>query len=161
MTKRLLKTLAIMSFLIAVAIVPVRSAQAQTLAYGVRASVPFDFTVADETLPAGDYYIYRTRQYSNDDVLTISTVAGRVLAMRLTNGMQTLTPKKQGVLVFNRYGNKHFLSQVWIAGSNTGRAFLRSRSERELEREMKSIARRSGERVPATATVSVVLAGSR
>ena len=161
MRKQLLKTFAIISFLIAVAFVPVRSAQAQTLAYRVRANIPFDFIVADETLPAGDYYIYRTRQYSSDDVLTISTIEGRVLAVRLTNGVQTLTPKEQGVLIFNRYGNKHFLSQVWIAGSNMGRVFRQSRSERELEREVKSIARLSGEKVPATTTVSVVVAGPR
>jgi frataxin-like iron-binding protein CyaY len=94
-------------------------------------------------------------------VLTISTIEGRVLTVRLTNGVQTLTPKKQGVLIFNRYGNKHFLSQVWIAGSNMGRVFRQSRSERELEREVKSIARLSGEKVPATMTVSVVVAGPR
>jgi hypothetical protein len=152
----MLKTLAIISFLIAVAFVPLRSAHAQTLAYRVSVNIPFEFTVADETLPAGDYYIYRTQQYSSDNVLTISTVDGRVLAVQLTNGVQTLTPKKQGVLVFNRYGNKHFLSQVWIAGSNTGRAFLPSRSERELEREVNSIARQSGDKVRDTTTVSVV-----
>src|ERR1041385_2664659 len=133
----MLKTLAIISFLIAVAFVPLRSAHAQTLAYRVRVNIPFEFTVADETLPAGDYYIYRTQQYSSDNVLTISTVDGRVLAVQLTNGVQTLTPKKQGVLVFNRYGNKHFLSQVWIAGSNTGRAFLPARSEQHRPAEWK------------------------
>jgi hypothetical protein len=161
MRKQLLKTLAILSFLIAVAIMPVQSAQAQSLAYRVRANIPFDFIVGNETLPAGDYYIYRTRQYSSDNVLTISTVEGRVLAVRLTNGVQTLTPKKEGVLIFKRYGNKHFLSQVWIAGSTFGRAFLQSRSERELEREVKSIGRLNGEKVPAAMTVSVVVAGPR
>ena len=156
MRKQLLKTIAIGSLLLVVAIVPVRSAQAQTLANGIRAKIPFDFIVGDETLSAGDYYIYRTRQYSSDDVLTISTVEGHVAAVRLTNGAQALSPKEQSVLVFNRYGNKYFLSQVWIAGSNMGRVFLRSRSERELERDVKSFARLSGDKVPATTTVSVV-----
>jgi frataxin-like iron-binding protein CyaY len=156
MRKQLLKALATISFLVAVAIVPVHSAHGQTLANRVRANIPFDFIVADKTLPAGEYYISRTRQYSNDDVLTISTVDGRALAVRLTSGVQTLTPKEQGVLVFNRYGNQHFLAQVWVAGSNLGRAFLRSRGERELEREAKNIARKGGEKAPATATVDVV-----
>ena len=157
MRKQLLKTLATISFLIAVAIVPVHSAHGQTLANRVRANIPFDFILGDKTLPAGEYYISRTRQYSSDDVLTISTVEGRALAVRLTSGVQVLTPKKQGVLVFNRYGNQHFLAQVWVAGSSMGRVFTQSRSERELEREAKSIARQSGEKAPAKATVSVVI----
>ena len=157
MRKQLLKALATISFLVAVAIVPVHSAHGQTLANRVRANIPFDFIVGDKTVPAGEYYVSRTRQYSSDDVLTISSVDGRALAMRLTSGVQSLTPKKQGVLVFNRYGNQHFLAQVWVAGSSMGRVFTRSRSERELEREAKSIARQNGDKVSATATVSVVI----
>jgi len=156
MRKQLLKTLATISFLIAVAIVPVRSAHGQSLAYRVRANIPFDFIVADKTLPAGEYFVSRTRQYSGDDVLTISTVDGRALAVRLTVGVQSLTPKKQGVLVFHRYGNQHFLSQVWPRGSSMGRSLLRSRTERELERDAKNIARQQGDKTPATATVSIV-----
>jgi len=156
MRKQLLKTLATISFLIAVAIVPVRTAHGQTLVYRVRANIPFDFTVADKTLPAGEYFISRTRQYSNDDVLTFTAADGRSLAMRLTFGVQSLTPKKQGLLVFHRYGNQHFLYQVWPAGSSMGRILIRSRAERELEREAKNIAQQHGEKAPATAVVSVV-----
>ena len=157
MRTHFLKALATISFLIAVAIVPVRSAQAQTLAYRVRANIPFDFIVADKTFPAGEYYIYRTREYSGDDVVTVGTTDGRTLALRLTTTVQTLTPKKQGVVIFHRYGNQHFLAQVRVAGSNTGRSFSKSRSERELEREVKSIARQDREKAPAMTTVSVVL----
>ena len=153
MRKQLLKTLATISFLIAIAIVPFRSAQAQTIAYRLKANIPFDFIVTDKTLPAGEYFITRTRQYSSDDVITISNVDGRVVMVLLTNSVQTLTPKKQGVVVFQRYGNQHFLNQIWAAGSSVGKVLLKSRSERALERETKNIARTE---VPAKATVSVV-----
>lgn len=156
MRKQLLKALATISFLIAVAIVPV-STQAQTLAHRVRANIPFDFIVADKTLPAGEYYISRTQQYSGDDVVTIATVNGRALVVQMTSGTQVLTPKKRGVLIFNRYGNQHFLSQVWVAGSNLGRVLRQSHSERELERAAKNIVQRDGQKTPATATVSVVI----
>ena len=156
MRKQLLKALTTISFLIAIAIVPVPSAHAQSLVYRVRANIPFDFIVNDKTFPAGEYFISRTRMYSSDDVLTISTVEGRALVVHLTFGVQTLTPKKQGVVVFIRYGNQHFLSQVWVAGSTTGRALIKGRSERELERESKNIARTGADKAPATVTVSVV-----
>ena len=157
MRKQLLKALATISFLIAIAIVPVRSAHAQTLVYRVRANIPFDFIVDDKTFPAGEYFISRTRQYSSDNVLTISGLEGRTLALHLTFGVETLTPKKQGFVVFTRYGNQHFLSQVWVAGSTTGRALTKGRSERELEREIKNIARRGTDKAPTTETVSVVV----
>src|SRR5262245_55748445 len=156
MRKQLLKALVTISFLIAIAIVPVQSAQAQSLVYRVRANIPFDFIVDDKTFPAGEYFISRTRQYSSDDVLTISSLKGRTLAVHLTFGVETLTPKKQGVVVFNRYGNQHFLSQVWVAGSSTGRVLTKGRSERDLEREVKNIARTGTDKAPATVTVSIV-----
>jgi hypothetical protein len=157
MRTQLLKTLATISFLIAIAIVPVRSAHAQSLTYRVRANIPFDFIVADKTLPAGEYFVSRTRQVSGDDALTISTLDGRALAVRLTFGVQALAPKKQGFLLFHRYGNQHFLFQVWPAGSSMGRILIQSRGERELEREANNIARQRGEKAPSTAMVSVVV----
>ena len=40
-------------------------------------------------------------------------------------------------LVFNRYGDQYFLSQVWMAGSDTGRDLFQSRNERNLAKESK------------------------
>jgi len=41
----------------------------------------------------------------------------------------------QGTLVFNRYGNDYYLSEVWPAGGSTGRELLKSHTERELARK--------------------------
>lgn len=152
MRKLLLKTLTAISFLIAVAIVP---AQSQTLAYRLKANIPFDFVVADKTLPAGEYFIIRTRQFSGDDMLTISNADGHRLAVLLTSSVQSLTPKKEGVMLFHRYGDQHFLSQVWPAGATIGRNFSRSRSERELERKAEHIARTGSEKASVTVMVNV------
>ncbi len=156
MRKQLLKTLAGISFLIAVAILPVSSAHAQTIDYRLRANIPFDFVVANQTLPAGEYFFARTRQYAGDSLVTISNLDGRALAVTLTSTAQTLTPKSRGVMVFNRYGTQHFLSQVWPAGTTIGRAVLKTRNERNLEREAKNIARKATDKAPATETVSVI-----
>ena len=152
MRKQLLKTLAAVSFLIAIAIVP---APGQTLVYRLRANIPFDFIAADKTLPAGEYSITRTRQFAGDDLLTISSSDGHRLAILLTSSVQSLTPKKHGVMVFHRYGNQHFLSEVWPAGASIGRTLFKSRSERELEREAEKIVRAGSEKAPATVTVNV------
>ena len=72
MRKQLLKALTTISFLIAIAIVPVPSAHAQSLVYRVRANIPFDFIVDDKTFPAGEYFISRTRQYSSSLAVHLS-----------------------------------------------------------------------------------------
>jgi hypothetical protein len=126
------------------------------LVYRLTADIPFDFIVADKTLPAGEYSITRTRQFSGDDMLTISNADGRRLAILLTSSVQSLTPKKHGVMVFHRYGNQHFLSEVWPAGATIGRTLFKSRNERDLEREAEKIVRTGSEKAPATVTVDVV-----
>jgi hypothetical protein len=35
-------------------------------------------------------------------------------------------------LVFHKYGDQYFLSQIWTPGGNTGRELLMPRFEREL-----------------------------
>lgn len=156
MRKQVLKTLATISFLIAIAVVPVRSAQGQSLVYGLRVNIPFDFIVADKQFPAGEYVISRLRHYSNDSVLTISSVNGRAQIVRLTTAVQTLDPRDDGRVVFHRYGEQHFLFQVWPAGTSTGRAFTKSRLEREAAQRVRNIARDLTEESPATETVTIV-----
>ncbi len=40
----------------------------------------------------------------------------------------------QSKLVFKRYENRYFLSQVWKAGSSRGRQLLKSHAEEEIAR---------------------------
>jgi hypothetical protein len=42
---------------------------------------------------------------------------------------------KEGVLVFHQYGDEYFLTEIWPAGGQTGRALPKSRAERELQRQ--------------------------
>jgi hypothetical protein len=44
-------------------------------------------------------------------------------------------PMRIGSLVFHRYGDEYFLSEIWPAGSSTGRGLPKSRAERELKRK--------------------------
>jgi hypothetical protein len=155
MRKQLVKKLATISFLIAIAIVPIRFAQGESLAYGLRINIPFDFNVGDKQLPAGEYVIRRTQQHSDDSALTISSVDGSAVIVRLTSAVQTLDPKHRGMLVFHRYEDQHFLFQVWAAGSSTGRVFTRSRSERDAARRVLSMAPTLSGKALRTETVTV------
>jgi hypothetical protein len=100
------------------------SAVAQTGA--IKANVPFDFTIAKQTFPAGEYKV---------------AVQGTVLQVVRLDGQgsayvqYSLSPyNKDGLprLVFHRYGNRSFLSQAWITGA--GHELIASPREIEYAR---------------------------
>ncbi len=53
-------------------------------------------------------------------------------AMVMSNAAQAKETQTESKLVFNRYGNRYFLSQVWAAGSIRGRQLLKSSREKEI-----------------------------
>lgn len=156
MRKQLLKTLATVSFLIAIGIVTVGSAQGQSMSSGFRIHIPFDFIVAETKLPAGEYCIRRISQFASDNVLMIRSVEGRRMAVRLTSTAITLDPTEREKVVFHRYGDLYFLFQVWPAGSRTGRTLIKSRHEREAALKAQNTVRALAEKAPVTETVSIV-----
>ena len=111
------------------------SAQAQSLQYKLTADIPFEFTVTGEKLPAGNYSVSRATEASGDTVLQVRSTDGQSTVTRFSIPVFTFNPKDKGRLVFHRYGDDYFLSEVWPAGGGTGRTFPKSHKERELERK--------------------------
>ncbi|HLM24829.1 MAG TPA: hypothetical protein VK274_07200 [Pyrinomonadaceae bacterium] len=136
MKKQVVRTLMMIGLLNVMAmVVIVGSVQAQSLGDTIRVDIPFDFSVRDKTLPAGEYSIRRAQPSSGDTVLLISSVNNHESVFPLTNAAQSLDPKDVATLVFHRYGDQYFLFQVWPAGATYGRVVVKSRSEREIERQ--------------------------
>ena len=110
------------------------SAKAQSLDYRLTANIPFDFSVADQKLPAGKYWINRAQPSNGDLILQIRSKDGHANVLNMTIPKVTLNQVNRGALVFHRYGDDYFLSEVWPEGSSTGRELPKSRAERELAR---------------------------
>jgi hypothetical protein len=110
------------------------SAQAQSLQYKLTVDIPFDFQVANQKLPAGKYSVGRAQEMSGDTVLQVRSTDGHSTANRFSIPIVSVKTKNRGELVFHRYGDQYFLSEIWPAGGGTGRAFLKTRTERDLER---------------------------
>jgi hypothetical protein len=91
------------------------------------ADVPFAFVVAQQTLPAGHYVVSRL----NDD-LNIHGGQNRG-ALVPAHPAQPPDHKLESKLVFHRYGDAYFLSEVWVAGNTVGRELYVSRAERKLK----------------------------
>ena len=131
------------------------SAHAQTLQYKLTANIPFEFTVSKEKLPAGKYSVGRAHDSSGDTVLQIRSDDGDRIVTRFSVPIVTFNPKNGAELVFHRYGDQYFLSEIWPAGGGTGRALPKSHEERELERNAR-VNQVAGVKAPKAEIVTVV-----
>jgi len=103
----------------------------------VKVDVPFDFQVGDEKMPAGEYYLAPAAQGS--PVITITNEQTRTARMTpVTIPLHAAKPLEKGKLVFNRYEDRYFLSQVWAASRSNGHALRKSKAEREIARVTRS-----------------------
>lgn len=94
----------------------------------IQVTIPFDFTVGSKLFTPGEYVV---RPNLTHAVLAIQSVDGHSAAMALTLPLQAINKRGRARLVFNRYGDRYFLSQVW-ANSSQGRELTPSPAEREL-----------------------------
>ena len=95
-------------------------------------NIPFQFVAGDVTLPAGEYRVEKLD--GNSAVLLIHCSDPNTSVMVMTHAAQAKKLQTQSILVFNRYDNRYFLSQVWTAGSIRGRQLPKSPREKELAR---------------------------
>lgn len=102
-------------------------ATAQAQEVNLRAKVPFDFVLGDKTYPAGEYALQTVM--ANDYSLYIKSQEKAKPALLVTDVQTASTPAKHSELIFHRMGNTYFLYQVWVAGSEVGREFPRSKEE--------------------------------
>lgn len=132
MARQIAKGLTMLMLLLTMALVTAVAANGQSQ-HKLNARIPFEFTVGDKMLAAGQYEIsavgvtqgalaIRGRE-SNDSVIRLAV---------------TKEPKenKQARLVFHRYGNAYFLSEVWEGGDEVGRQLNASAQERGMKREL-------------------------
>ena len=97
------------------------------------ADIPFGFTVRDATLPAGEYSIKRIDSV-DPSVMEISSADGAKLVFLVGSAQATKQPE-QTKLIFDRVGDRYFLSEIFEEGNNSGVELKKSRAERELEKE--------------------------
>jgi len=112
-------------------------AHAQLPGTAIRVSIPFDFIVRGKTLPSGEYEISRIGD-EPIDLLIRNVNAKRDHVVFETEPAFAGAMSNKSELVFHRYGDTYFLSEVVTAGEDTARELTPSRSERQLQRELAS-----------------------
>jgi hypothetical protein len=99
----------------------------------MRANVPFNFTVGSETLPAGTYDIRAT---SSDPKVLLFQAQGGSSIIVSSNAAESLKGAERTKLVFNRYRDQYFLTEIWVEGATLGRRLPKTSREKELAKEL-------------------------
>lgn len=112
------------------------SAKAQSLEYGMKVRIPFDFKVGKQEFPAGDYSFKRASSTSGDLVVHIESTDRKSNGFPVTFPVIGTKTHEKGGVVFHRYGNEYFLAEMWAPGSTTGRGLPASGGERKLQQQV-------------------------
>jgi hypothetical protein len=94
----------------------------------MKVKVPFAFSAGDVTLPAGEYTI--TKENARGTLLIQGSQANEVCLVQTFSGI-TYVPDGNGSLLFKRYGDQYFLSQVFPAFAEAGQKLPVSKMEKE------------------------------
>jgi hypothetical protein len=152
MKRQIAKGLAMLMVTLALAAASAAVANGQS-SHALRAQVPFEFVVGEKTLAAGDYQVRSIEPTSG--AIRIMNRNGDS-AVRLSSSAERREQAKAAKLVFHRYGSTYFLSQVWMAGESSGRELSKTKQERAMQRELKTIAAYHGDRKPLYEIVEVI-----
>lgn len=135
------RTLITLCLLFAAAALHAQTTESQWL---MTVKIPFAFAVEDHTLPPGKYLVLTV---TPERSIRIVGIDGNHSAVVTTLPNYASSPSTNSRLVFHRYGNQYFLTQVWTAGQNVERNPLSNTRAMEVAS--------SGE-VPETLTVVAI-----
>jgi hypothetical protein len=127
--KRQLKIMAMIFGLLIVAGASV--AQAQIIGH-LKSNIPFSFYVQNRLMPAGAYTIAELNPGSG--LMEIRSDGGKPAAMFLTVEKQEKDAGTPSELIFHKYGDKVFLSEIVEQGEIDGAQLVKSKVEKKLEK---------------------------
>lgn len=98
----------------------------------MRVSVPFEFRVGATVMPAGQYDLNWSFGQSKPVLLLSSYDRQAKMWVMTDHVLNAHGQGTEGRLVFHKYGEQYFLSEVWSFGSELGSALNKSKDEREV-----------------------------
>lgn len=90
------------------------------------AKVPFVFHVGDTMFPAGEYTVDTG---AGRDLVRVKAADTSQAVMLLSYAVGQKTRETKPQLIFNRYGDQYFLSQVWTPSGNKGLQLHKTKRE--------------------------------
>ena len=123
--------------LLAIAVfgVALRTNAAAQTAKTLRANVKFDFQIGERIYPAGEY---RIDSISTDNVLLITSVGEATKKQIILAGYSIGSKGQTAKLVFQKYGESYFLTQIFFDSGAWGYSITPLRRQRESEKNLAS-----------------------
>ena len=122
----------LIAILFALTIYPTK-AHAQIIG-NLEVNVPFQFHVGNTKLPAGKYVIHMLDD-SDLKVMEISSADGSTSALFEVQQAEANSTPAKSELIFNKYGNRYFLTELFEEGSSSGSEVLKSRYEKRVSQQ--------------------------
>ena len=95
----------------------------------MKVHIPFAFSVENHSLPEGEYRIFTV---TPERSIRIVSSDGKHSAIVNTLPNYANLPSENSRLVFHRYGDEYFLTQVWTAGQDVARNPLSTKRAMEI-----------------------------
>jgi hypothetical protein len=99
----------------------------------LKVNIPFDFSVANRTLPAGEYTV--TERNSVGQAIIVRNDSGSAAVCAIGRPLAAKKESEKPMLVFHCYGNQYFLARVVHAGWLDGQELVQTRTERRAMKE--------------------------
>ena len=108
------------------------------------ANVPFAFQEGNRAFPAGTYRI----DFQQEDMILLRNSKTDSLAYLMTNQAERVKVSQSGSIIFRKYGDQYFLSDLWLPNRNSGRRLPMSKEEKRLRKT-------SAKRVPTGTQIAL------
>lgn len=105
------------------------SSYAQEIRPLMKTSIPFGFTVGNQSFPAGDYTI---SSVGSQHLILLQSTNGAHVTFAGTNAKYVREPSAYSKVVFQHSGTAYFLSEIWKQGDITGRELVGGNRRKEL-----------------------------
>jgi hypothetical protein len=117
-----------LGFLAALSVTAVLATPLSAQSMSLEVSIPFQFAVGGKTMPAGVYMVSKESLAPMVLVRSVDQHASVSVISSVLDAGYTDRPREPE-LVFNRYGNTYFMSQIWDS-QHVGHEIRVPRSER-------------------------------
>lgn len=99
--------------------------------------IPFEFMVVGDKYEAGQYVIERLDAQNDPFTMTLSGANIAEKKVFITQSLQLETAVENVQIVFSKYEDNYFLSEIWTGNTKDGLHIPMGRIERKLERFLK------------------------
>src|SRR4029077_20056316 len=125
----------LLSFIVLVCAFTIHPAKAHAQIIGEhRVDIPFQFYAGNAKLPAGEY-VLRMLDNSNLRIMEIRAADGSTSALFGVEDAQVNSAPAKSELIFNKYGNRYFLAEMFDEGNPDGSRVPESSLEKIVSKE--------------------------